>query len=783
MQRLFTIFLTLLLAGALRNASAQSSPTQTQAGAVLPWNGMLPSRVYQPFTSIIGKAGTVMIPGSDHAQPNDPTFTLPLPFAVQMLGTTYAAGYGLKVGVAGFASFNPGAVNGIWPYLLMPDPNYTIVLMPYWSDLRTSGIPGEGIYYRYAIDPTSQDTSWTVEWNVETASAPFASGRFQMVLTRLAAWSGVNVPLVMIQYNYDRSSPLARTAPPGHYGAQVGIKSLGQAVGPQTTYAPGDDDDQLLVMTYPPAFLSPYVSAITRLPTRVVGTQSFTPDWYATATTPPSSDFHYTFPDSSYRVKPIDADASCVRKGDAGDDNFSQVFTPGTPSIGSLLIHNHGTTPLTDVPVHISFRHDGRTVDSINRTVKLIAPQDSIEVQYPVPTNGSGEYRVRVEVDAAGDQYHANDTAVWSIWVSPAIDVMPVAITSPILTTGARARLYPAGGVVEIDARIINAGTRAPKQFFATFWVRDIIGNVLASRTTSTIPTSFPPGSMMNVRIGEFYPTSPGRYYVDVVVSADSDQVTSNDTLRSVPSRDRITRGTMVDDRHISQIPFEVVYATDAAAGDPAYYPHLPARGDTVRDSTQVMAMFINNGADSIAKAMVHAIIVDSANKVVYNHTAEVTSLVAGRRVTMRYFADFHPAKSGTYCVSAWIDPQPGDALPTNDTAHWCFVVAMKDTSTDTSTSAVPGEAASKLAAARLAVAPNPTSGRASIYLALPSAVRGRLVITDLLGRDVRSIERQFDAGEQTMPLEIDALPNGTYMVRIESAGAPIVAAHFVIAR
>ena len=74
--------------------------------------------------------------------------------------------------------------------------------------------------------------------------------------------------------------------------------------------------------------------------------------------------------------------------------------------------------------------------------------------------------------------------------------------------------------------------------------------------------------------------------------------------------------------------------------------------------------------------------------------------------------------------------------------------------------------------AARLAVAPNPAVGQASLSYSLATPERVRLSVYDALGREVaRVVDAERPTGEHRARLDTGRLSAGIYVVRLEAGG------------
>lgn len=70
-------------------------------------------------------------------------------------------------------------------------------------------------------------------------------------------------------------------------------------------------------------------------------------------------------------------------------------------------------------------------------------------------------------------------------------------------------------------------------------------------------------------------------------------------------------------------------------------------------------------------------------------------------------------------------------------------------------------------AAPEVRLQPNPTRGAAAVVLSLPGPASGRVEVFDVLGRRVAAAPVLADGGEVHVPLALDGLAGGTYVVRV----------------
>lgn len=71
-----------------------------------------------------------------------------------------------------------------------------------------------------------------------------------------------------------------------------------------------------------------------------------------------------------------------------------------------------------------------------------------------------------------------------------------------------------------------------------------------------------------------------------------------------------------------------------------------------------------------------------------------------------------------------------------------------------------------------LSVSPNPTAAIATVQFNAPAAAAARCTLVNLMGQTL--ISRTFDAAEglNTLDVEMESLPSGTYLVRVEAGNA-----------
>src|SRR5687768_867949 len=239
---LLRILLTVLLLSAISSsASAQLIAPVNNS----PWNGYLPVRIADGFQSIIGGAGTVLVPGTSND--DDGIFSMPLNFPFFFIDRVYnptgaTNGYNLRVSTNGYIGFN-GSVNtahNITSYLTYTTsttyPFYNRVIAPFWTDRIAAGVSDGGIYYQYS--GTAPNRVLTVEWRGRQYDSP-PDGNFQAKLFELNG---------NIEFHYGSGEAgMGTQGTVATYGTAVGIKHNGQSTGAPT----GNDAEKFLLFNDP----------------------------------------------------------------------------------------------------------------------------------------------------------------------------------------------------------------------------------------------------------------------------------------------------------------------------------------------------------------------------------------------------------------------------------------------------------------------------------------------------------------------------------------------------
>ncbi len=746
--RLYHCIMTIVAIG-LCVAAASAQVPDTDPASALPWNGMDGRLFVQDFHSIAAVPGRILVSGSTTASSSDSTYTLSLPFSLTFLDSTYPAGHNVKVGIGGFLSFSAETSFGFAPYMLEPSTKFCRMIFPLWGDFRTTGRTGEGIYHRLSIDPVTHDTTWTIEWQIETTAPPNDRGAFQLQIIKHPAPPTGGAPWIGYHFLYDGGSLLSVTGLPGPFGAQIGIKNLGQAIGPPAMPAGSGVDNGNYLLVAPQSVPTPK-PVITRLRTRTHGAP-YTPDWYAPWEPSTSSYFHFVFPDSSCKLKPIEMDNEVVMT----DPVTSVHFSPGTPATRNVTFHNVGIFRMDQVPVAVLLYHDQTLIDSTIATIDSLPPGAWDTISYSIPALAAGEYRIVAVSRAIQDDYRGNDTLTRRFHVRPATDVMPFDIVAP----------EPGGGVatgasLQIRARVISIGTEPVTTIRYSYQVRDVAGSLVASNADSTTVPPMGPDSIRTIPLGNWTPSQPGWYFITVTASAPDDSIAANDTLASLPSADWRLRGGI--EAMPVPVPFHVMLPYDPAADDPSVTPFLPRDGDTIAGGTPVRALFRNLGYFDVTGAKGHVEIRDTLGVVVHGDSSAATTLPRGGAGIWISFSSFAPPATGRYRARAWISHDVVDSNQGNDTATWYFT-AIVDTSG-------PKRALTPAISGTTSIVPNPTRGIAMLRPSRTLDVGARVTVTDLLGTPLLRVEGE-ELRARVIPLDLRAAAAGLYLVRIEEAG------------
>lgn len=165
LRKVLTALVLLMVgSGLLMAQNNGTTPPQVK----VPWNNYLPQRIANNYQTIIGAAGTIIVPNTQYMYGGSQTYNFDITannggnvgFPFFFLNNYYSV---VQVDVAGYIGFNQANYAGYgWGYgSAYPNLQYQTgiwnpswysyddrVLWVYWSDLRSSGVssPDGGVY-------------------------------------------------------------------------------------------------------------------------------------------------------------------------------------------------------------------------------------------------------------------------------------------------------------------------------------------------------------------------------------------------------------------------------------------------------------------------------------------------------------------------------------------------------------------------------------------------------------------------------------------------------------
>lgn len=698
--------------------------------------------------------------------------TVPFPFL--FFHQVFQANTLLRVGINGVIAVDPNQSTptySVGPYHLSSAAysSYSIdmhhnLLAPFWGDLTAVGVPNGGIWTQ--VDNPANPHVLTIEWHVKPMYGSGGEGVFQVRLVRTYS----NTSDCFIEYLYDPTHPISLP----QFGAFIGMKKEGQDIGdPGATTGSGPDDLKLLIYTREdyPSFPS---IAFTRLPTRnQLGIGGYTPDWfpgYSSSGSPqgpsPSPLFHYGFPDKSYRSKPIEQDVSALsgslRKSPSPTDSIPDTtfIRSGTSHWLRMKSYNASLTPLSNIPVKAIIAYNGAPVTTLLDTIPLLGSGDSVITVFAGPLdtaviNRSGTYDVSVIANYPGDGYHGNDTARLRFYVRDTRDISPYSIATPTLSTIPIRTYNAVGAPIPITGRFINSGLQT-EQDVVVGWRIVTAGGAFVAQRTDTLHGQWDTMQVREMVFQPWKPSAPGLYRLILFSALPGDMIPRNDSL-DVPIIDLVAPGWPLNPATIPTYYLGILPAVDPGVMASPASPNLPFAGQLYSGQVPVRVQVNNDGSNDLTNDSLHVVIRDASNAVVYDQTNIVPFVAGGHGVTMEYFPDFNPVTTGTYCVEATISDN-GDANPGNNTATWCFQVGGSD--------AEPTSPESENAVS-ISVAPNPVGSAALVEYRIPNGKEGGIDLYDMYGRRVTTVAEQRLSGSGSIVLHADALPSGTYAVRM----------------
>ena len=807
----------------ITSVSAQQTPEE----ANLPWHGYYAAERFEtsayPFSSIIGNGG-VFVPGSEDLDPytNNQTVTVPLPFRFLLnregFSNDFSLYQNLQVGITGVVSMNKGGpdepimINAIGPYHLAPTPvqnnpaaAYFHLLAPFWGEFTSSGVLQGGIYtkHEYLVDRQVFTIEWHVrplDWGEPPAGILIDSGRsFQIKFVRFDDM--FRMDNYWIEYHYDDAGlVLIEPIPsaPDHYGAFVGMKNEGQDIGQpynNTSLPSGDgvDGTRLYIVTHPSQFPSNNPTTYTRLPTRVQNSVPYIPDFFASSplnqTQKASPLYHYSFPsDKGHRSKPIEQDVATIGIGGQSkklpeegldsailnDTSYMLFPINDTIYIGGVFV-NQGTTSVSDIPVRALIQRNGILVQQIDTMVNSLNFAGRKGIVFPGPLGSEvskvpGHYVVSVISNLPGDEDRTNDTMTFHLTVQDSVDLTPVGILSPRVYQGIIGEYYPTNSAIPVTGRFVNSGMTMVSGVPLRARILDRAGGVLYQADT-IISERWNPMEAKDIMFPAWQTGTTGSFRVELESLFSLDDIESNNHLDVADTRIRWRRFLAANEGRPSA-SFEVLHASEIEVGRPGTMPHLPRSRTRYGNSVPVMISLRNNSPSTVFGLPVRVIIRNQSNQIVYNQSVDVDSIIGGKSLYYQVFPNLTNASPGIYQLQVEAKVMD-DAIPTNDTASWTFVV-------DSVSSAVDDRGENPAGGILLT---NPARNLLGVTWQGKESGEVAFTLFDLRGRGVKRFAPTRVYPGRKVELDVRELSQGAYLLRIVSPSGELIVRNVMILR
>ncbi|MEZ4783084.1 MAG: hypothetical protein R3F28_03280 [Candidatus Kapaibacterium sp.] len=623
--------------------------------------------------------------------------------------TNYPAGYRMVLSVSGWMSFS-GVTYDVITYNYQYYANtyyyangstlyYTACnkgIMPYWTDIGTSGptSPSGGIYYR--VDGPVGDRVLTVEWRVQGGQYPAGNvGNFQARLFEKTS---------AIEFHYgdfslDRTRPSPNPQYTFGYGALVGLRHQGQR---QITreLTPEDfnhDEDNFMYFVHPDETYPEYdgrqpgsdTVAITRVNTiNLYGSNPYYPVWYAyymSYALPyypnnyymPSEWWHYRFPTdqgqpAGYRMRPILNDLTCDSVW-FSPTNAINAYTAGTGVVVNARFKNLASAVKTNVPTRFDVYYSGAKVKVYTSEQQLVSPGSrlgSANVTFNVipgstnagpGTNGNsrnGIYEVRIYPQDPDEEDLKNDTCKVPYFILGRNDIIAFQMLSPFENVPPLFTKYPVGVGMPIEARFLNVGANDQTNVPVGYAVYRQGESTPIYTSNSVIGGAFPSAAFRDVNLPTWSPTQPGTYCIRLWSNLADDEDHGNDTIPI-----------------IGQYCATVAYEIELAAVQGNISP-VAGSVHPVGRPIRIEASFVNNGITDATNTPATVTITDPRGNQVYNQTVSVQEIIADGGAN-QIFPNFIPSVAsgpGTYRVTVVIS-NPQDPIAGNNTTSWTFRV------------------------------------------------------------------------------------------------------------
>ena len=813
MRRLPSIaIIVVFLLFAARLLSAQTPPQTNWR-----WNEFYGvEAIEKDYQSLPNDGQTKYIQGSDNARYDSPTFQFKVDFSenFSILGEEFFPAQNtvyIQASVAGFFKFttNPATIQPLssTSYYLQPvTAGLNRLIMPYWGKLR--GRQGGGIFYRFFDNSPaiSGPDSLVIEWRVEQDDPNGGvSGSFQAHVALRPTHTSRHY--LAIEFHYDLTDPnsLSWQQPLSisdvMRGAAVGLKNRGQQDQFDTqygiywnqpdyhNYGPGLDDGNSLIIARDIAPSGDPV-AQTRVP---VFTQNASsppvPEWNGwlayNFNAVPSNIFHYSFPalpTKGYRVKPVEND---ILVGDVRirtfvvTDTTKPYYRGGTAGVPRASYTNHGPMSITDLHVTATIHKDNLLILESTAIIPVIESGETIIVDFPDTVNDGGglapgRYTLCAYHDYPPDDDRSNDTACRYFFIRDLVDIAPVEIVGPVLTSPPNLATYELNSTVGIVGKFINYGDDEVVDVPVGCMILDAAGNVVYS-ALNTIGDPWPVDEERAWTFPTWSPGVPGIYYVTIFSAFPGDSIPTNDTIYSIPIASPIWWRYPGHEFHTLRIPFEVLPSYDVGMESVPLHPHSPIDGSLVtEEQVEVKALIRNHGREDATDVRVQLEIHELSPTTPETIHKEdiVVPIIPSRSVQEVAFAPVQNARlasGGPYYAVITTRLEGDDNSRDNS-----MVIQF-------STAYAKRVAGSDTTGREMAIVPNPASDDVQITFDLPRKGPFHLDIHDMYGTHVRESAGRGEAGQNSIRMQLRGLPSGIYTTILQSAGGTRIVRKFII--
>ncbi len=690
---------TLALVAFCATMCAEVALAQSPAASQLPWWDYRPERITNDFVTIIGQSGTSEITlarNETWTSSEWNVLTLPFPFTFQR--TNYPAGFRIRVAHYGSISFNnprqtSTGTNATWggwqPTTRYVGPNpgtrfeqHIRNLMPYWSDLQTSGVRNAtgSVYYR--TDGVAPTRVLTIEWRVQGGRYPAGNpGNFQAKLFEETS----NVEYHYGDNSIDRSLPgLGRQQ---SFGAMIGSFRFGQRnIGREPQ--PEDfnnDEDNFLLFVHPDQTIAgrqPGLDTIAITRVNTTGSNGWQPNafdpvefayeegyrWPNPVSYEASPWWHYSFPEEfglpiAYRLRPILNDVACDSVWfDSG--NEIDAYLANSPVTISARFSNRASATKNNIATRFDVYYGTAKQYVYTSEEQLVSPgmrlgTDNVTFdEIPgVENDRNGIYEVRVYSRDPLEEDFSNDTCTVPYFILGQHDILAFRILQPFEDRPPLNTKYPVGTGVPIEARFLNVGVNDESNVPVGYVIYD--GDTPIFSANGIIAGSFGSATFRDANLPQWTPQQPGNYCLKIFANLSNDEDRFNDTIPVI--------GT-----HCFTAAYEIELTALGGGNNPECFVSYPVGRDI-----PVFAGFRNDGITDATNTQATATITDPTGTQVYNEVVTVQNVTAEGGQALATFPDFAPSIAsgpGTYTVSYTIN-NPQDPITANNTFTCTFRV------------------------------------------------------------------------------------------------------------